>query len=316
MFVDEATISIKAGKGGDGIAKFFPGYKTGPSGGDGGVGASVFIKGSRNVGDLHKYVTQTKFIAPNGDDGENFKMEGKNGEDLILLVPVGTLVIDTETESKIEINDTETQYMLARGGKGGRGNAHYATATRYSPQHFQTGREGQKKSLRLILRLIADFGLIGLPNAGKSSLLNELTAAKVKTANYPFTTLEPNLGVFAERVIADIPGLIEGAAQGKGLGIKFLKHVEKVPILLHCIAADSPDIHQDYETIMDEMKKYNEELIQKPQAILLTKTDLVTETEIKEKMKVLKKLQKKVLPVSIYNPEQFTQLQKYLRSMV
>ncbi|CAN5185467.1 GTPase ObgE [soil metagenome] len=313
MFIDEATISVKGGNGGNGTVAFFPGLKNGPSGGDGGNGGSVYVRGDKNLADLHRFTGATKYAAQNGSHGENFNRHGHRGEDLILRVPTGTLIKDIEQDFEIEVNDTETVQLLVRGGTGGRGNAHFATATEQSPRYAKPGREGQKRHLRLVQRLIADFGLIGLPNAGKSSLLNELTSAKVKTALYPFTTLEPNLGVFDEFVIADIPGLIEGAAHGKGLGIKFLKHVEKVPVLLHCIASDAENPVEIYNTIMNEMGKYNESLLKKPQVIILTKTDLIEEKDLKTKIRKMQKLQKTVIPVSIFNPIQFAVLQKMLR---
>lgn len=313
MFVDEAFISVQGGKGGKGAVTYFPGLKTGPSGGNGGHGGSVYIQGDKNLADLYKYVSQTKYVAENGKPGDNYTLHGHKGKDLILKVPVGTLVKDSQSDFEIEVNDEDTLHLLAKGGRAGLGNAHFVSATQQSTQRSLPPRDGQKRHLRLVLRLIADFGLIGLPNAGKSSLLNELTSAKVKTAMYPFTTLEPNLGVFQDSVIADIPGLIEGAAHGKGLGIKFLKHVEKVPILLHCIAADSADVTHTYTTIIKEMEKYNEKLLQKPQVILLTKSDLIGEEEMQTKIAQLKNLQDTVMPVSIYNPTQFAALQKFLR---
>lgn len=314
MFVDEATISVQGGKGGKGAITYYPGVKTGPSGGDGGNGGAVYVQGDKNLADLYKYVSSTKFVAPNGQPGGNYDLFGHKGDDLVLKVPVGTLLTDANSDFSVEVKDTETLHLLAKGGRGGRGNAHFVTATEQSTTRSLPPRDGEKRHLRLILRLIADFGLIGLPNAGKSSLLNELTSAKVKTAMYPFTTLEPNLGVFIDKVIADIPGLIEGAAHGKGLGIKFLKHVEKVPVLLHCIAADAEDVTQVYTTIMNEMGRYNAELLTKPQVILLTKTDLIDEREVQKKIHELKRLQDTVIPVSIYNPTQFVALQDFLRT--
>lgn len=316
MFVDEAFISVQGGKGGEGAVTYFPGIKTGPSGGDGGNGGNIYVQGDKNLADLYKYASTTRYIAPNGKAGGNYNLHGHKGDDIILKVPVGTLIRDSEVDFEVEVNDAETQHLLAKGGRGGRGNAHFVTATEQSTRRSLPARDGQKRHLRLVLRLIADFGFIGLPNAGKSSLLNELTSAKVKTAMYPFTTLEPNLGVFEDKVLADIPGLIEGAASGKGLGIKFLKHVEKVPVLLHCIAADNEDLIAIYNTIMKEMEQYNEKLLKKPQILLLTKTDLVSEAVAADKLAQLQKLQPTVLPVSIYNPHQFADLQKFLRGFV
>ena len=313
MFVDEAFISVQGGKGGAGAVTYFPGLKTGPSGGNGGNGGNVYVQGDKNLADLYKYASTTRYTAPDGKAGDNFNLHGHKGEDLILKVPVGTLLTDSESDFVVEVNDTESLQLLVKGGRGGRGNAHFMSATQQSTKRSLPARDGQKRHLRLVLRLIADFGLIGLPNAGKSSLLIELTSAKVKTAMYPFTTLEPNLGVFGDKILADIPGLIEGAAHGKGLGIKFLKHVEKVPVLLHCIGSDAENLTEIYQTIIKEMGEYNEELLQKPQIILLTKSDLITPQQLKEKVKELQTMQKKVIPVSIYNPEQFSALQDFLR---
>lgn len=312
MFIDEVSIKVKAGNGGRGASTFFP-MRKGPSGGPGGNGGSVFVEADPQMADLHKYLGAKEYKAENGQSGQNFRKNGRDGEDLILKVPIGTLLTDRETGYEIEVNETGKQYLLARGGNGGRGNASFASPTHQVPHEYEQGTPGQKKSYWTVLRLIADFGLVGLPNAGKSSLLNELTAAKVRTAMYAFTTLEPNLGVFELSVIADIPGLIEGASQGKGLGFKFLKHVEKVPVILHCIAADSPDIEKDYRTVMHELESYNPEVAEKEQTIILTKTDLISEKKQKELVKKLTQFQKEVLSVSIYNPEQFEKLQQYLR---
>ncbi len=313
MFVDEVTIKVKAGNGGRGAVTFFP-MRKGPSGGPGGNGGSVFAEADPQMADLHKYVGAKMHKAENGRPGQNFRKNGSDGEDKVLKVPVGTLFTDLETGYEIEVNETGRQYLLARGGNGGRGNSSFATPSHQVPREYEPGTSGQEKEYRTVLRLIADFGLVGLPNAGKSSLLNELTAAKVRTAMYAFTTLEPNLGVFETSVIADIPGLIEGASQGKGLGFKFLKHVEKVPVILHCIAANSSDIEKDYKTVMHELESYNPAIAAKNQTIILTKTDLVSSEKQNELLKILTKFQNEVIPVSIYDPEQFEKLQQYLRN--
>lgn len=311
MFIDEVILKVKAGNGGDGAVAFFP-MKKGPCGGPGGRGGSVFVRGNNQMADLHRYAGQAVMKAENGDKGMSFRKNGKNGEDLFLDVPVGTLLIDTESGFELEINDNKKDYLIAKGGVGGKGNSSFSTPTHQVPREFEKGTVGEKKTYNVVLKLIADFGLIGLPSAGKSSLLNELTAAKVKTAMYAFTTLEPNLGVLESKVIADIPGLIEGASKGKGLGFKFLKHVEKVPILLHCIAADSKDVEKDYQTINQELGSYNKKLLDKKQIILLTKSDLLSEDEMTALIKRMKKYRSEVLPISIYNPNQFDNLKKYL----
>lgn len=314
MFIDEAYIQVEGGTGGTGRAAFFPGVKTGPSGGDGGKGGNVYAVAEPNMIDLYKYSTVTKFRAGDGVVGANFKRTGAHGTDLTIKVPVGTLFIDQETKESFEITTGEP-VLLVTGGYGGKGNAKFATPTNRSPKNAQPGKPGAERRFKLVLKLIANYGLIGLPNAGKSSLLNELTAAQVRTAPYPFTTLEPNLGAFNNSIIADIPGLIEGASEGKGLGIKFLKHIEKVEVLIHCIAADSEDIIKDYETVIAEIGRYNAQLLKKKQIILLTKTDLIDEKKQKDILKKLKKYNTLVLPVSIYNPEQFNTVKETLTKL-
>lgn len=313
MFIDEVTIEAIGGRGGDGAVSFFP-MRRGPNGGPGGNGGSVFVKGDKQMADLHKHAGSKVYKGTPGQKGQSFRKNGSDGEDLTLSVPIGTFLEDISTGYTIEITDEDTTRLLARGGRGGKGNMSFATPTHQVPQEFEFGDPGQQKKYKVVLKLIADFGLIGLPNAGKSSLLNELTSAQVKTAMYAFTTLEPNLGVFEDMVIADIPGLIEGASQGKGLGFKFLKHVEKVPIIIHCIASDSQDIEKDYQTVHQELATYNAELAKKEKIILLTKTDLIDRKKEKELITRLKKFQKIVLPVSIYNPDEYEALRAFMRS--
>ncbi len=309
MFVDELSFIVEGGTGGDGAATFYPGYNTGPSGGNGGRGGNIFIAGDPNMSDLYRYSGKKKFTAHPGGKGANFDKDGAKGEDVILPVPIGTTVTDTERATTIEITTIEP-VLVARGGRGGKGNTHFVSSTNRSPTEAEKGRSGQKKMLRLVVRLIADVGLIGLPNAGKSSLLNELTAASVKTAAYPFTTLEPHLGACGRRILADIPGLIEGASKGKGLGIRFLKHIEKVHTLFHCVAADSIDPLKDYETIREELGSYNKSLLEKEEVILLTKSDLVSEEKMQELISLFQKIRDTVLPLSIYNPDQVEKLRQ------
>lgn len=315
MFIDEVTLKVKAGDGGAGAVAFFP-MKKGPCGGPGGNGGNVYIQGNRQMADLHNYVGSAVWKAESGQKGQGFRKNGKHGEDLILRVPLGTLLTDTETGYQIEVNDDVRVHLLAKGGTGGKGNMSFATPTHQVPRISEPGTTGQKKKFTVVLRLIADVGLIGLPNAGKSSLLNELTAAKVKTAMYAFTTLEPNLGVFRNMVIADIPGLIEGASEGKGLGFKFLKHVEKVPVLLHCIAADSSDPMRDFETINTELGNFNPEILQKKQIVVLTKTDLISHEKLSELRTLFEKTGHEVWQVSIYNPGEFEVLKENLLNLV
>lgn len=300
MFIDEAQITLKAGHGGAGKVSFFPGYKSGPDGGNGGRGGDLIIVGSTDLYDLQNFTKHKLIEAEDGQDGLSNQKTGRDGNNRTVKFPPGTLLSDLETGEEFEITHAGQEIEICRGGIGGKGNAELANSRNTTPMKAQDGRPGQTRILKLTLKLIADFGLIGLPNAGKSSLLNELTRATAKVANYPFTTLEPNLGVLGTHVLADIPGLIEGAAGGKGLGIKFLKHIEKTTILLHCVAADSEDILADYKTVRQELANYNPELLEKPEIILLTKSDLIEPKDLAKKQKTLAKFGQ-VLTVSIHD---------------
>ena len=311
MFVDEAEITVQAGTGGAGFVAFF-GRRGGPCGGNGGNGGSVYAQVNQNMSNLKRYVEHKKFKAEDGQSGGYNRSLGANGVDLILYMPVGTSVINLETNEEIELNNTKNQILLCRGGNYGRGNDAFKTSTNRTPRNRELGFPGQTRHFKLLLKLIANFGLIGLPNAGKSSLLNVLTAANVKTANYPFTTLEASLGAYNGKIIADIPGLIEGASKGKGLGIKFLKHVEKVRLLLHCLSVESENLEKDYQTILDEMGAYNKTLLNKDTVILLTKIDLISPKEVQQKIKLLKKFKKQILPISIYNKPSLKKLELQL----
>lgn len=317
MLIDESTISVKGGKGGAGKVSFFPGGKqTGPDGGNGGNGGRVLARGNKHLVSLNKYLTVRKFKAENGQLGGTFHRQGRNGDDLYLDFPIGTLLTDVHSGEQIELMKHGQEFLLCRGGKGGKGNDAFKSSTNTTPLYAQPGLAGQEKQFKVVMRLIADFGLIGLPNAGKSSLLNELTSANVKTANYPFTTLEPNLGVVNESVIADIPGLIEGASTGKGLGVRFLKHVEKVQLLIHCVPSDSENAVQVYETIRNEMGQYNPELLNKPEIILITKSDLVDSKTITSLKKKLSKKNKEIYVVSIHDWDAIQELKKVLAGIV
>lgn len=307
MFIDEAEIIVKGGDGGNGKVAFYA-NRSGTSGGDGGRGGRVSFILSNNVTTLKKYTEKTIFQAGNGVSGGSNKSLGANGKDLLLQVPNNTTVIDLETKKETEINVNNPQLVVCYGGQGGRGNNAFKTSTNQTPKTAEKGAKGEERHIKLILKLIADYGLIGLPNAGKSSLLNVLTKASVKVASYPFTTLEPNLGVFNSKVIADIPGLIEGASTGKGLGIKFLKHIEKVSLLFHCISCQSENIIKDYQTVNQELAEYNKNLLDKKSIILLTKTDLIKEDEIQKLVKKLSDYNSSILPVSIYNPQSLDKL--------
>lgn len=308
MFIDELDLTLKAGNGGPGKVSFFPGKKSGPSGGNGGKGADLYIRASHQISNLNQFLGKKIITGENGSPGENNNKFGLNGENLYINLSVGTTLIDLNSGVEIELVEENQEILVCKGGKGGKGNTELKNSKNTAPHWAQPGLKGQKRHFRIIVKLIADFGLIGLPNAGKSSLLNELTNASVKVADYAFTTLEPSLGVLNGKIIADIPGLIEGASTGKGLGIKFLKHIEKVSLLLHCISGASTDVVKDYKVIMEELAKFNPELAKKKQIILLTKSDLLSLEELERKLKELKKLDSKVLAVSILDEESLSKL--------
>lgn len=311
MFIDEAEIMVKGGHGGAGKVAFFR-NRRGASGGNGGPGGDVFAIVTSNLTHLKSFTEITKYLAENGGPGGQNKRTGLNGKDLFLKMPIGTTIIDITSKEEIIIDEKNPKILLCQGGTGGLGNVAFKTSTNRTPKNAESGKEGQERNFKLILRLIANFGLIGLPNAGKSSLLNQLTAANVRTANYPFTTLEPNLGVYNGKVIADVPGLIEGASKGRGLGIKFLKHIEKVDLIFHCISVESPNVLSEYNTVINELGSYNSKLLEKESIILLTKIDLVDEKQIVKKVEQLKKFNKNVLTISIYDDKTLNRLKKII----
>lgn len=289
MFIDFAQIEVSSGKGGDGAVtfrreKFVP--KGGPSGGNGGNGGSVIFEAHSNLSTLLDFKYKRKFFAGNGQPGGNSLKDGKNGEDIIVKVPTGTVVKDAETEEVLlDLSEPGERTVLFKGGIGGKGNSNFATPTRRTPRFATNGKPGTYAKLILELKLIADVGLVGFPNAGKSTLISKISAAKPKIADYPFTTLEPNLGIvrykdFQSFTVADIPGIIEGAHQGKGLGIKFLKHIERTKILLFLIDITSEDYQKDFDTLYGELKKYSKKLVEKRILVSLSKSDLIPEKEI------------------------------------
>lgn len=297
MFIDIAEISVKAGKGGNGVVawrkeKYEP--AGGPYGGDGGHGGNIIIKADEGLRTLMDFRYKRSYKGENGEDGRSKKQFGRAGEDIILKVPVGTLVKDAESKRVVaDLKDGGQEFVVARGGRGGRGNAKFATATRQAPNFAEPGKKGEEKVVVLELKLIADVGLVGYPNVGKSTLLSTISEAKPKIANYHFTTLKPNLGVVkvAEGksfVIADIPGLIEGAHEGVGLGHDFLRHVERTRVLVHVIdmsGYEGRDPIEDYKTINEEMSRYNIKLEEKPQIIVANKMDLPGSEENLERFK-------------------------------
>jgi GTPase len=263
---------------------------------------------------LNKFRHKKEHYAGDGKRGAGDNSTGHNGEDLILKVPIGSVLHNLNTKENFDITKVGQRVEAARGGIGGRGNFCFRSPKNTSPEEFEEGSAGEEFEFFLELRLIADIGLVGLPNAGKSSLLNELTKANVKVANYSFTTLEPNLGVFEDLIIANIPGLIEGASTGKGLGIKFLKHVQRTKVLVHCISVESENVQADYDTIRKELGLFNEELLQKGEILLLTKTDLLNKAELKQKIAEMQKIKKDVLVVSIHDWDSLERLKKAILS--
>ena len=293
MFIDVAKIELKAGKGGDGSVafrreKYEP--SGGPAGGDGGDGGSIIIVGDKDIKTLMDYSYKSIYKAENGGDGRNKKQFGKKGEDLILKVPVGTLVKDYDTDTVIyDVKHDKEEFVICKGGKGGKGNVHFKSSIRQAPRFAEPGAKGEEKTIKLELKLLADVGLIGLPNVGKSTLLSIMSNARPKIANYHFTTLEPNLGVckVGEKsfVLADIPGLIEGASEGLGLGHDFLKHIERTKILVHVLdisGSEGRNPIEDFELINSELASYNIKLNDKKMLVVLNKTDLGAEDNIKE----------------------------------
>lgn len=287
-FIDEAKFFVKAGDGGNGCVsfrreKFVP--KGGPDGGDGGNGGSVIIEASGRLSSLLDFKYRSHFLADNGGNGQGKRMHGKNGADCILRVPPGSLIKDVDSgEVLAELMADGDRFVAARGGQGGRGNVHFATSQNRAPRIATKGKPGEECWYRIELKLLADVGLIGLPNAGKSTLLTRLSAATPKVADYPFTTLTPQLGVLhfpaqPSCVVADIPGLIEGAHEGAGLGHKFLKHVERTRILLHVVDGSAPDDEpwQQYQTLENELARYNEELLGRHRLVLLNKIDQIAD---------------------------------------
>ncbi len=297
MFIDRVKIKVMAGDGGNGVTafrreKFVP--RGGPSGGDGGIGGSVWMEADEGLNTLLHLRYNPEHKAERGRHGEGSNRHGRDGEDAVVKVPVGTQVFDAESEDLLfDFTEPGQRFLAAKGGKGGWGNQHFATPTRRAPKFHYTGRPGEEKELQLELKLIADVGLVGFPNAGKSTLISVISAAKPKIADYPFTTLEPNLGVvdlgdFKTFVVADIPGLIEGASEGAGLGDRFLRHVERTKLMLHLVDVSSISGRnpvEDYEIINRELANYNQDLAERPQIVVATKLDALDEPERLESLR-------------------------------
>lgn len=301
-FVDELTIHIRSGKGGDGVERFRheKGKEfAGPSGGDGGRGGNVYLVGSRDLGLLYKYRHEKKFGAEDGEPGKKDSLHGRNGEDLVLKLPVGSIVKNLSTGKEIQILKEDEPILLLKGGHGGLGNERFKSSTNQAPTKTTPGKPAQEADFYIELQLLVDVGFAGFPNAGKSSLLNALTNASAKIGAYQFTTLEPNLGAFHGYVLADIPGLIEGASEGKGLGHKFLRHIKRTKMIAHLISLENEDVLAAYKTIRKELEAFDKDLGEKDEIIILTKTDMVDEEAVEAAKKKLAKLKKPVFAITI-----------------
>ncbi|OGZ34778.1 MAG: Obg family GTPase CgtA, partial [Candidatus Portnoybacteria bacterium RBG_13_41_18] len=279
-------------------------------------GGNIYIEGVSDLGALIQFRYKKELKAEDGKNGKTSLNDGCDGDDLILKVPIGTVIHNLTNNETTEIIKIGERLSMAKGGKGGKGNYKFRSPKNTSPEQFQEGLPGEEYKLRLELKLIADVGLIGLPNVGKSSLLNELTNAKSKVANYNFTTLEPNLGVYYELILADIPGLIEGASAGKGLGIKFLRHIERTKTLFHLISAESADPLKDYKTIREELGKYNKALLDKPEYIFISKSDMIGQDELDKKKFLLKKNKIVVEVISIHDSDSINRVEEILRGVI
>ena len=321
-FVDELTIKARAGSGGDGVVRWrHEKYREfgGPAGGNGGNGGDVYVVGIRDVLILSKYTHKQKFKAEHGEPGgtKNKGMHGGNGADLEIKLPIGSIITNLETKEEYRLEDEGQKIKILTGGRGGRGNESFKSSTNQAPKEFTTGTKGAESEFRVEVELIADIGLIGLPNAGKSTLLNELTSAGAKIGDYPFTTLEPNLGVCFGVVIADIPGLIEGAADGKGLGHKFLRHIRRTGLLVHLISLENEDVVATYKTIRNELETFDAELGEKEEIVLLTKTDLIDDQkDIDTAVSALKKHAPDVHAISFLDDESIKHFQKQVVARV
>lgn len=313
MLTDDVTITVKEGNGGDGVVRFSKTKMTkGPTGGDGGRGGNVVLRGVSDLGALRPFRTRKNVAAEHGGRGDQNNHAGANGEPAIINVPVGTVAHDLDADEAYDMTHVGQEFIVARGGNGGFGNFRYRSSKVTTPMRANDGKPGEEVQIRLELKMIADVGFVGYPNVGKSSLLNALTNASSKVANYHFTTLEPHLGVYYDLILADIPGLVGGASEGKGLGHKFLRHIERTRVLFHFVAADSDDPLGDYKTIRKELEAFNPELAHKREWIIVSKSDEKTDDEIAEICAILGKENPHVISLSLLADDGLSDAKKIL----
>ncbi|KKR47361.1 MAG: Obg family GTPase CgtA [Parcubacteria group bacterium GW2011_GWC1_40_13] len=318
-FIDELKVHIKAGTGGNGVVRWrhLKGKEySGAAGGDGGKGSNAYVKALRDVSILARYKNIKNFEGENGEDGMKDSKHGKSGKDLIIELPIGSVITNLSTGRKVHLLKEGETILLLKGGNGGYGNEHFKASTNVTPKQSTKGKQGEEADFLIELELIADAGFVGLPNAGKSSLLNELTKAKSKVGSYAFTTLEPYLGDMEGFILADIPGLIEGASEGKGLGHKFLRHIKRTKTILHCISVENEDIRHSYNTIRKELENYDADLVNKKEIVILTKTDLVDSKFIDKAIKEISKENPDILSVTVYDNESIKELKDSLIKII